>query len=217
MPVSGVIAPGTPLGVLQIPRLGLEQVFVEGSASEQTMKGPGLKLDSVLPGQQGVSILIGRRATFGAPFANLDELQTGDLIVVTTGQGRFEYVVDIVRTTDAPETEIEAVPSRLSLSPRTRRSPRPGRSSSPPSSTARRCRPRRARHRRSTTSQARAARATSSRCCSGRSSCSSSPASSPGPRTRVPGRALWIGAVPVFLAILWNVFENLAILLPNTL
>ena len=34
---------------------------------------------------------------------------------------------------------------------------------------------------------------------------------------QVPGRALWIGAVPVFLAILWNVFENLAVLLPNTL
>ena len=30
-------------------------------------------------------------------------------------------------------------------------------------------------------------------------------------------RAVWIGAVPVLLAILWNVFENLAVLLPNTL
>ena len=34
---------------------------------------------------------------------------------------------------------------------------------------------------------------------------------------RLPGRGLWIGATPVLLAILWHVFENLAVLLPNTL
>jgi len=33
-----------------------------------------------------------------------------------------------------------------------------------------------------------------------------------------PGRGgLWIGAVPVLLALLWQVYENLAVLLPNTL
>ena len=34
---------------------------------------------------------------------------------------------------------------------------------------------------------------------------------------RFPGWALWIGATPVLLAVLWKVFENLALLLPNTL
>jgi sortase A len=35
---------------------------------------------------------------------------------------------------------------------------------------------------------------------------------------RLPGRrGLWIGAVPVLLAILWQVFESLSVLLPNTL
>ena len=34
---------------------------------------------------------------------------------------------------------------------------------------------------------------------------------------RMPRRGLWIGATPVLLAILWQVFENLAVLLPNTL
>jgi hypothetical protein len=33
----------------------------------------------------------------------------------------------------------------------------------------------------------------------------------------MPRRGLWIGATPVLLAILWQVFENLAVLLPNTL
>jgi sortase A len=30
-------------------------------------------------------------------------------------------------------------------------------------------------------------------------------------------RALWIGATPVLLALLWQVFDHLAVLLPNTL
>ena len=34
---------------------------------------------------------------------------------------------------------------------------------------------------------------------------------------RRSGPGLWIGAVPVLLAILWQVFEDLALLLPNTL
>ena len=38
-----------------------------------------------------------------------------------------------------------------------------------------------------------------------------------GPPCGLQRRGLWIGAVPVLLAILWNVFENLAVLLPNTL
>ena len=50
VPVNGAIPTGTPIGIVEIPRLGLEQVFVEGSASEQTMTGPGLRHDTVLPG-----------------------------------------------------------------------------------------------------------------------------------------------------------------------
>lgn len=217
VPVSGILAPGTPLGLVQIPRLGVEQVFVAGSASELTMDGPGLQPDSRLPGQQGVSILIGRRATFGAPFAHLDEMQTGDIIVVTTGQGRFEYVVDIVRTSDAPPTKIEAVPARLSLVT-SDPAMTPSRSLLVSAQLDGKALP-------ASTGQA------------------SRPADQPGEGSksslvplllwsqlllvvtcaftwaalRVPGRALWIGAVPVFIALLWIVFENLAVLLPNTL
>ena len=53
VPVAGPIAPGTPVGVVTIPAIGLDQVFVEGSSSDQTKSGPGLKTDSVLPGQTG--------------------------------------------------------------------------------------------------------------------------------------------------------------------
>ena len=101
--------------MVTIPQIGLEQVFVEGSSSEQTRNGPGLKTDSVLPGQTGLSVLVGHRSTSGAAFAHLDELRPGDTIEVTTGQGRFTYVVDLVRTSDAPATQVQVVPARLTL------------------------------------------------------------------------------------------------------
>ena len=217
VPVAGVIPPGTPVGIVAVPRLGLEQVFVEGSASEQTINGPGHKPDSVLPGQSGVSVLVGRRATFGAPFRELDQLQPGDRIIATTGQGKFVYVVDLVRTSDAPAVEIEQVPARLTLV------------TSDPAVTPSRTL--------TVTAQLRGKAQPAS------TGVAAAPDNQPGQGSSgrlvalmlwsqllllVTGiatwaglkygvRAIWIGAVPILLAILWNVFENIAVLLPNTL
>jgi hypothetical protein len=47
----------------------------------------------VLPGQAGVSVIYGRRMTYGAPFAHLERLQVGDLITAVTGQGTAKYRV----------------------------------------------------------------------------------------------------------------------------
>jgi sortase A len=218
VPVSGPIAPGTSLGVVTIPEIGLDQVFVEGSSSEQTRTGPGLKTDSVLPGQAGLSVLVGHRSTSGSAFAHLDRLRPGDRIEVATGQGRFAYVVDLVRTSDAPGTKVRVVPSRLTLV------------TSDPAYAPDRTLMVTARLR------GKALPATTGG--------TTAPASDqPGhggtshlvplllwsqlllvttlvvtwAALRMPRRGLWIGATPVLLAILWQVFENLAVLLPNTL
>ena len=47
----------------------------------------------MLPGQVGVSVVYGRRTTFGAPFAHLMPCNVGDQITVTTGQGVATYRV----------------------------------------------------------------------------------------------------------------------------
>jgi sortase A len=57
------------------------------------MVGPGHRRDSPLPGQPGVVQIYGRRATFGAPFSRLDELRPGDTITAITGQGTSTYTV----------------------------------------------------------------------------------------------------------------------------
>lgn len=88
------IPEGTPVAALTIPRLGLQQtIVVEGTSARDTAAGPGHRRDTVLPGQAGVSAIYGRRMTFGAPFARLLSLQVGDVITVVTGQGVAKYRV----------------------------------------------------------------------------------------------------------------------------
>ncbi len=85
---------GTPVAVIDIPALGLHNVvIVEGTDARTLTHGPGHRRDTPLPGQAGVSVLYGRRALFGAPFAGLTALRVGDRITVCTGQGAATYAV----------------------------------------------------------------------------------------------------------------------------
>jgi sortase (surface protein transpeptidase) len=85
---------GLPMAVLTIPDIGLKNVVVvEGTSSRDLTKGPGHLPDTVYPGQSGTSVIYGKVATFGAPFSRLMQLQVGDVISVTTGQGTARYRV----------------------------------------------------------------------------------------------------------------------------
>ncbi|MGH3669879.1 MAG: sortase [Pseudonocardiaceae bacterium] len=91
------LAAGTPVALLAIPRLNLREMVVEGTSSGTLMSGPGHRRDTPFPGQTGVSVIVGRRATYGGPFGSLDQLRAGDRITVTTGQGPNIFVVLGVR------------------------------------------------------------------------------------------------------------------------
>jgi sortase A len=102
-PIGGVIKPGTPIALLNVPAAGVHNtVIIEGTSSGDLLSGPGHLRDSVLPGQVGQSIVMGRSVTAGAPFRHLVSLHAGDLIDVTTGQGHFTYTVVDVRGTGSP-------------------------------------------------------------------------------------------------------------------
>jgi len=92
-PLGGDIAEGTAVAVLDVPRLGIHQIVVEGTSATQLKKGPGHLRASPLPGQRGNAVIAGRRLAYGGPFLHLDRLRRGDLIRVTTGQGRAVFVV----------------------------------------------------------------------------------------------------------------------------
>ncbi|GLZ05257.1 sortase [Actinomadura sp. NBRC 104412] len=84
---------GEPVAIIQIPRMRLQQVVVEGADSERTQAGPGHVPGTAGPGQPGNSAVVGRRHGFGAPFRTLDTLRPGDDIIVTTTQGQTLYKV----------------------------------------------------------------------------------------------------------------------------
>jgi sortase A len=96
------LALGAPVAVLEIPRLGLREVVVEGTSSVQLESAPGHRRDTPLPGQVGTSVVAGRRATYGKPFRSLDQLRAGDQITATTGQGKHSFAVLEVRRAGDP-------------------------------------------------------------------------------------------------------------------
>jgi sortase A len=95
-PATAAPADGQPVGIIQIPKIGVDKVVVEGTSVEDLRKGPGHYPGTPLPGQPGNSAIAGHRTTYGAPFYNLDQLVPGDPIYLVTLQGRFRY--QVVRT-----------------------------------------------------------------------------------------------------------------------
>jgi sortase A len=115
-PIGPVTPVGDPVALLSIPRLGVSQVVVEGTASGDTLAGPGHLRKTVLPGQAGTSVVMGRAATYGAPFGDLDKLRVGDDIDVVMAQGEVHYEVVTVRRAGDPYSQpLAAGGARLTL------------------------------------------------------------------------------------------------------
>ena len=93
---------GAPVAVITIPRLGLEQVVVQGSTSRELVSGPGHLPSTPLPGQQGTSVVLGRASTYGAPFRSIATLRTGDTIAVQNAEAKVTYRVTGVRRAGDP-------------------------------------------------------------------------------------------------------------------
>jgi LPXTG-site transpeptidase (sortase) family protein len=95
-PVSNPIAVGAPVGLIDIPERDIRTVVIEGTRARELSKAAGHLVGSALPGQPGVSAVLGRSRDHGAEFANLDQVKVGDEITATTGQGVHTYeVIDI--------------------------------------------------------------------------------------------------------------------------
>lgn len=89
---------GEPVAILQVPRLGLQQVVAEGADPARTQAGPGHVPGTAGPGQPGNSAVVARRYGFGAPFRGLGSLRPGDNIIISTTQGQSVYTVRSVAT-----------------------------------------------------------------------------------------------------------------------
>jgi sortase A len=115
-PTGARIPRGAPVAVLAIPKLGLRNVtVVEGTTSTDLEAGPGHRRDTPMPGQVGASFILGRSATFGAPFAGIAKLKPGDAVNVQTGEGKFSFKVDAVRRPGDSLTPFDEGAARLTL------------------------------------------------------------------------------------------------------
>lgn len=84
---------GEPVGIIKIPKIGLERTIVQGITVPDLRKGPGHYPDSPMPGQLGNAAIAGHRTTYGQPFNQIDELVPGDAITIVTLSGTFNYTV----------------------------------------------------------------------------------------------------------------------------
>ncbi|MFF3418133.1 sortase [Streptomyces sp. NPDC002698] len=111
-----LLAPGTPVAIVDIPALHVREVVLEGTDSGVMTDGPGHRRDTPMPGQAGTSVLMGRAAAYGAPFGHLDELAAGDTFSVTTGQGKAKYrVFGVRRAGDPAPAPLDAGKGRMVL------------------------------------------------------------------------------------------------------
>lgn len=108
---------GAPVALLDAPVAGLSHVVVlSGTTARVLQDGPGVRRDTVLPGQQGVSVVYGKATSFGAPFGQIGKLGRGDVITVTGGEGTTAYVVTGQRQAGDPvPTAIAPGAGRLTL------------------------------------------------------------------------------------------------------
>ncbi len=90
---SQLLPLGTPLAVLSIQAIGLQAVVLEGTTGQVLEDGPGHLRDTPLPGQAGISVVMGRRAAYGGPFSKLSTLNPGAQIKVYTQQTIATYTV----------------------------------------------------------------------------------------------------------------------------
>jgi sortase A len=108
---------GEAIAILRIPKIGVEKRVVQGVSLTDLKKGPGHYPKTPMPGQPGNAAIAGHRTTYGAPFYDLDRVEPGDKILVTTLQGAFEYEVrenKVVRPSEV--SVLDATPdNRLTL------------------------------------------------------------------------------------------------------
>lgn len=106
---TGEIKVGDPLTRLEIPSIDVDTVVVEGTSLAALRAGAGHFPETPLPGEAGNVAIAGHRTTYGRPFNQIDELEPGDKIILTTPLGRHTYKVVAVPFVVLPTQYTEVV------------------------------------------------------------------------------------------------------------
>jgi len=91
---------GDAIARIEVPRLGLDAVVVNGTSSGDLRRGPGRHLETWMPGEGRLVYIAGHRTTYGAPFSDIDKLRRGDPIHLELPYASMEYAVVSHRIVD---------------------------------------------------------------------------------------------------------------------
>lgn len=109
------LALGQPMAQITIPSIGVSQVVLEGTTGSILANGPGHLRSTVFPGGSGDSIILGRAAAYGGPFARISDLHKGATITVVTQVGTSTFHVVDIHPAGAKVIPVAAAHSRLTL------------------------------------------------------------------------------------------------------
>jgi sortase A len=88
-----ILAEGDVIGEMQVPRLGLSVMVVQGDSPASLRHAVGHMPKSALPGEWGNVTLAGHRDTYFRP---MRDIHLGDEIRFNTREHNFEYVVESI-------------------------------------------------------------------------------------------------------------------------
>lgn len=103
---------GEAVGEIQIPRLALRAVILQGDSPQVLRRGVGHLPNTPMPGERGNVGLAGHRDSFFRP---LRQIRTGDLITLRTSKGEFHYQVKSTLVVTPENTEVLASAERSEL------------------------------------------------------------------------------------------------------
>ncbi len=95
------VSDGSVVGRIDIPRLGISEMILQGIDSKTLRFGVGHIDSSALPGARGNVALAAHRDTFFRP---LRKIHVGDLVTVATFDGTYDYKVDWFRAVRPEDT-----------------------------------------------------------------------------------------------------------------
>ncbi len=96
-------APGDLIGRIEIPRLGVRAIVVEGTSDSCLRRAAGHIEGTALPGHLGNVGIAAHRDTF---FRGLRKIRRDDIIKVTTLAGTYEYSVESIRIVEPDDVEV---------------------------------------------------------------------------------------------------------------
>jgi sortase A len=94
---------GDALGKIEIDRLGVSAIIVEGTDERTLRRAVGHIAGTPLPGQQGNAAIAGHRDTYFRPLRNIRQ---DDEIKVTTLDGSYRYAVDSARVVEPEDIQV---------------------------------------------------------------------------------------------------------------